>query len=134
MGVFSIALALAANSPATPTDGTVVAASLFKNGYAVIVRQADLTNGEALVRPPEGPVLGTLWISGSDGVELESARVEDIATTSQRDAGNLDDLLKANFENNVVLETTQGNPQQTTSVKGRIIANEGQYVVLEGEG
>lgn len=125
----SLALALSA-----PTEGKVVAASLFKNGYAVVVREADLdANGKAALKPPAGAVMGTLWISASEGAQLQKATFTRIESSGQRDVQNLDELLSANLEKNVILETNSAYQGQSTVVKGRIISSVGPMVVLEGD-
>lgn len=116
-----------------PDDGKIVAVSMFKNGYAVVVRETDLVKGSATLKPPSNAVHGTLWISASKGVTIERAATETVETTSQRDATSIDELLQANFEKVVTLETSQGNGNQNTLVVGRIISVAGPMVVLEGE-
>jgi len=119
----------------TPTDGKIVAASLFKNGYAVIVREAELgPDHQVSIRPPANAVLGTLWISASKGVKIEKAQTESIETKGERNATSLDEMLQANLEKNVTVETTPAYSGQNLLVKGRIISSDGTMVVLEGEG
>lgn len=121
--------------PLEPTDGRIVAASLFKNGYAVVVREADLgPDHKVSIRPPTNAVLGTLWISASKDVKIERAQTESLETKSERNATNLDELIQANFEKNVTLWTIQGTATTPTMIKGRLISVTGSIVVVEGEG
>lgn len=117
-----------------PAEGKVVAASLFKNGYAMVVREADLdANGRATLKPPGGTVMGTLWISASTGAELQKVTLTKVETRGQRDVQNLDELLAANIEKNITVETTSSFQGQTTVVKGRLISATGPMIVLEQE-
>ena len=127
-------LALATIAHPAPAAGKIVAASLFKNGYAFVVREADLVKGEAVIEPPSNAVLGTLWVSASQGVTIERVGSTWVETKQERDALSMDELLQANLEKNVVIETGEGHPGQVTTVTGRIIRIAGPFVVLEGEG
>lgn len=133
--LLSLALGATLLPSPDPVDGKIVAASLFKNGYAVVVREADLgSGGMVTVRPPANAVLGTLWVSSAPGVKLQRVLATQVESTSQRDANSLDEVITANFEKVVVIETTPVTPGQSSVVKGRIVSTAGSIVVVEGEG
>jgi len=71
------ALTLAA-PPAPMADMTVVGASLFKNGYAVVLREAPIpASGEVTIAAPPTSSLGSLWVTASKGVKIKQERRQD---------------------------------------------------------
>jgi hypothetical protein len=128
-------LALAVARPAAPVDPPIVAASLFKNGYAYVVRQTALpAGGELVLRMPETAVLGTFWIAGSPGVKIGEVTSTTVETESERNATNLDELLAWNVGRKVRLEATTVHSQQSWAVEGKLLSADGQFAVIEGNG
>ncbi|MBS1713209.1 MAG: hypothetical protein JST30_02605 [Armatimonadetes bacterium] len=115
-------------------EGKIVAASLFKNGYAVVVREAPFNSGKAVVTPPVSTSLGTLWISASESVKLERAWTGSIETKSERNAVTWDELLSANVGKRLTLETSPAYPGQNPLVTGTVLSADGPMVVLASEG
>src|SRR5688572_9941841 len=71
--------------------------SLFKNGFAVVVREAKLgASGEYSLDELPPAVLGTLWITASRGVKLDEVVVGNKETEVDRPATSLDEILQAN--------------------------------------
>ena len=81
----------------TLIEPKIVGASLFKNGYAVIVRELPLpASGEVLIKQPAGAALGTLWVTASEGVTIDSVVSTKIETEGKTNLTSLDALLTAN--------------------------------------
>src|ERR1700722_11265477 len=58
---------------ATPVQPTIVAASVFKNGFAVVTREIDVPGaGEYSVSEIPQSSLGTLWFSATSGSTIDS--------------------------------------------------------------
>lgn len=123
-------IATAADNP--PTGGKIVAASLFKNGYAVVVREADLgANGEVNLVPPTNAVIGTLWISSGQGVNLAKVKVSFFKSESLRNVDSFDELLSANLNKTVTVETTPTYSGQNLTLKGKLLSASGTVVVID---
>src|SRR5687768_14550898 len=99
--VTSLFLAAALAAPATPAK--VTSASLFKNGYAVVIREAPLVNGENIIENIPQATLGTLWITASDGVKLRQVVAANQETKAEVDAQTLDQVITANVGKTVRL-------------------------------
>ncbi|MGI8924713.1 MAG: hypothetical protein ACR2HJ_11895 [Fimbriimonadales bacterium] len=81
----------------TPLEMTVSSASLFKNGYAVVVHEGKLRgSGEYVIDELPMAVLGTMWLTASPGVKLSRVLMTSEETSSETAAQNLDDILRAN--------------------------------------
>jgi hypothetical protein len=94
--VLTALIASAALAPA-PLSLTVTEASLFKNGYAVVVREAALTGDrDYVIEDMPRAVLGTMWISATPGTKIESVIVTNQETTSERNVASLEEMLSAN--------------------------------------
>lgn len=71
--------------------------SLFKNGFAVVVREAKFgASGDYTLDELPPAVLGTLWITASRGVKLDEVVVGNKETEVDRPVGSLDEILQAN--------------------------------------
>ncbi len=129
IGAFALGLALAGPKI---VPAKIVSASLFKNGYAVVVRQAEVGGGgEFLVEDIPLASLGTLWITGSKGVRLH----EVIGTTQKKEsripAGSIDEVLAANIGKTLVLTLSSRAAPDTLNAK--ILSANGTVVVLQNE-
>jgi hypothetical protein len=92
-------IALLATSALAPVtlNLKIVTASLFKNGYAVVVREAPLPRGgEYQVEELPPAVLGTFWITASKGVKLREVVATNLETQTEADASSLEEVLRAN--------------------------------------
>jgi hypothetical protein len=118
---------------ATPVDARVVGASMFKNGYALVVREMKVPGqGEYILdQIPEGS-LGTVWLSASDGLKLEEA------TTEMRDSGeaapvrSMDELLQANVGKTVRLTLYKDHPMGS-QILGVLATADGDIVTVKTE-
>ncbi|MBA3724927.1 MAG: DUF4139 domain-containing protein [Armatimonadetes bacterium] len=91
-----ILIATASAAP-TPLEMSVSSASLFKNGYAVVVHEGKLRgSGEYLIDDLPMAVLGTMWLTASPGVKLSRVLMTSEETSSETPAQSLDEILRAN--------------------------------------
>ncbi|HMS56878.1 MAG TPA: hypothetical protein PKA27_15915, partial [Fimbriimonadaceae bacterium] len=84
----------------------VVAASLFKNGFAVVVREWPLKDGEAIIEDAPQAALGTFWLTTSKGLKISEARTMLQRTAGERDAASVDELLGLNVGKTITLTLT----------------------------
>lgn len=125
--IASLALASALIAPPTKLELKITGASLFKNGYAVVVREGDVPGtGEYLIGDLPEAVLGTLWITGGLGVKFESIVSTNVVSEGKRDATNLDELLRANLKRSVTVFLSGGK-----SYTGELVAATGDLVVVK---
>ncbi|MFY9233042.1 MAG: hypothetical protein WAO58_01120 [Fimbriimonadaceae bacterium] len=120
-----LASAVMASPAAVSTK--VVSASLFKNGYAVIVREAPLANGEAILEDMPQAVLGTLWITASKGVKIREIIATNRSTAGTRDVASLDEVITANIGKSVTLSTND------TVFIGKILSASGSILVIDSD-
>ena len=118
-------MATAAVAP-TVVIPRVVGASLFKNGYAMVVREIPARGGEEyLIEEMPPGALGTVWFSA------EGVRLEEVATTTGdrpgRTAASIGDMLLANVGRRVRLSVR--NPASETV--GTLVSAEGDLVIVE---
>lgn len=121
--------ALAAPAQEGKTTSKIIAASLFKNGFAVVLRETPLVDGSAIIDDLPQASLGTLWLSASQGVVIADATTTSIVTKSDRDANTLDEILFANIGKVVALDLFTN-----TNIEGKLLSASGQIVILEGGG
>lgn len=118
---------------ATPTvvQPRVVGASLFKNGYAMVVREIDVPHaGEYRIdRVPEGS-LGTIWFSASPGLKLEEVVTDSRETLGDTAPKSLDELLRANVGHQVRLGLVKGGAAGDALV-GKLVSAEGEVVIVQ---
>jgi hypothetical protein len=127
--------ALFAMLPATkPVQAKIVAASMFKNGYAVVMRQIDIPSaGQYELSAFPQASLGTLWFSGADGVQLDSVQTVTNSASVNVPLSNLDEVLSLNVGKQVVLGTKNGDALTGASVEGTILSAAGDLVILKSE-
>lgn len=115
-------------------DARIVGASLFKNGYAVVVREAALdADGEMLLREPPAASLGTLWVTATSGVKIDSVVATTIKGEVTTPLGSLNDLIDANVGKLLTIRTMQPGDQVSQSADGTILSSSGSLVVLDTE-
>jgi len=121
-------LTLLASAAIAPLSLSVSSASLFKNGYAVVVREAALSgSGEYVVEEMPQAVLGTMWITATSGTKINSVIVTNQETTSETSAQTLDEILRANVGR--VLKMRVGE----RILEGRLLSADGQVLVIQEE-
>lgn len=112
---------------AAPEGGTtIVAASLFKNGYAVVTREVPLVNGEAVITDIPQPALGTLWVTASAGVTLTEVVNGTETTSGESRAQSLDDVLAMNEGKDLVL-----NAREFGKIEGKLLSAAGSALIIQ---
>src|SRR5579872_5251626 len=124
--MLSLAIAGALLAAPETVQPKIVAASLFKNGYAVITREIDVpTGGRALVTDIPAGSLGTVWIATTDGLKLASVKNTEIKTNSEEPATSVQELLKLNVGKDVRL----GIDDKTT-FEGKLLTATNEIVMI----
>ncbi len=114
-------------APVDVVETKVVSASLFKNGYAVVLREAPLGGrDEVFVQGLPQASLGTLWLTASEGVTLKDVVYVQRETETEANAQSLDEILRANVGRDVSLQLS-GKPGPW----GTILSVDGNIVVLK---
>ncbi len=105
----------------------VVAASLFKNGYAIITREIPLdAKGESnIVEIPQSS-LGTLWFSTPKGTLIESIVNTEQEIKNENQASSMESFLQLNVGKTVTLTTVN-----LGVVTGKIVVVQGDIITLE---
>jgi hypothetical protein len=104
---FSLAVTLAAPAPVTPK---IVAASLFKNGYAVVTREIDVpAGGIAMVTDLPSGALGTVWLTTTDGLKLASVKNVEVKSQVRAKVDSVVAFLKLNEGKDVILTVSSGD-------------------------
>ncbi len=104
-------------------------ASLFKNGFAVVVRETALgASGEYVLEELPVAVLGTLWITASDGVKLREVIVGTEKGEVRAPVGSIDEILQANVGKN--LNFLLGDRR---AASGKLVAVTGGICIIEHE-
>ncbi|MCH7904970.1 MAG: hypothetical protein IH944_10445 [Armatimonadetes bacterium] len=131
MNITALLLATTISTPNPDVvESKIVGASLFKNGYAVITRETPLPiAGEVLIAQPSGATLGTLWVTASSGIKIQSVVSTKIVTDGQADLSSLDELLTANVGRTLLLEMGSGELNRTLT--GTILSANGSLLVLQ---
>lgn len=122
--MLSLVLAGVIQASSTEVEAEIVAASLFKNGYAVVLREAPINSTTVRVTNPPTAVLGTLWLGTSPGVTIDSATFRRVTTTSTRPVTNLQEVLEANTGKTLTftLPNPDGGHHNITGVLFRVTA------------
>jgi hypothetical protein len=101
--LIAAASAMMIDSPRTLTEH-VTLASMFKNGYAVVMREMDFAgSGEYMLEQIPQASLGTLWFTTSDGAKLMSVVNTEVPKSSKVPAQSISDLLTLNIGKRVTL-------------------------------
>lgn len=126
-----IAGGLMAQVPAAAPDTRITGVSMFKNGYAVVVRETPiLADGSVSIRQIPQSSLGTLWFTASSGVKISDVVSSHEDKKGERDASSIDEILTANIGKEVRLGTRTGDSVTGPEIIGTISSVTGQIVVL----
>lgn len=117
---------------ATPVQPKIVAASVFKNGFAVLMREIDVPSaGEYSITKIPQSSLGTLWFSATDGSTIDSLKTVTHQSPSETTASDLGLILQANLGKDLELGLKDGDTVSGKSVGGKLLSTEGDIVVME---
>jgi len=126
-------LALAFLPLLTPQDSVtprIVGASLFKNGYAMVVREVKVSGTQTSVTEIPQASLGTFWVASPTGVKIKELISTEEAVTSTYNAASLDQLLALNVGQ--VIDVITGSLGQKTG-KLRSVAADILLMEIEGK-
>jgi len=127
-----IASALLAPAADELTPAKIIDATLFKNGYAVVIRQVTVpSSGTVLVKDPPTAVLGTLWIYGDQGGQIKSVvATKSIEETEQTiSVGSVAEALALN--KGKVMDISWHDQQKWQTITGKVLSVSNQLVVIE---
>ena len=126
---------LAASAMGSPAlvQTKITAASLFKNGYAVVVREAPFTGGEVLIEDPPLATLGTLWVTANGNVKLSSVVATTTVTETTTDLNSLDALITANVGKRLTVLAMLPGKSEPESLVSTVRAATGSLLVLDME-
>jgi len=120
-----VVVSLLAPSPPVVTP-KIVAASLFKNGFAVITREIDIpAGGKALITDIPTASLGTVWLTTTDGLKLASVKNTEIKTNTAEPATSVLELLKLNVGKDVKLRVGD-----KATLEGRLLSASAEIVMI----
>jgi len=126
MNAAMLAMAIAS----TNVEAPIASAALFKNGYAVVIREIKVgPSGEYLLPKIPQSSFGTLWFATSSGLKLmEVANVgrEELVKTN---LGNLGELLQLN--NGKTLQVTYYTGDSARTVNGKLVATGPDLAIFE---
>lgn len=117
---------------AEPVDAKIVDATIFKNGYAVTIRQVSVpASGELLVKSPPLAVTGTLWVYAQGPGQVTSV----VATTTEEEvsktipAGSVGEALALNKGKTMTINWF--NQTAWEQVTGKVVEVNNQLAVIE---
>lgn len=122
---------------AQPTAGEfkVVGASMFKNGYAVLIREFDVARSGTLefANPPTG-TLGTVWVSADRGVKVLSLKSSRSESKALVDAPGFDAILQRNLGKQLEFVLTGPKPGEPLVIEATLRSASNESIVLSHEG
>src|SRR5579862_762527 len=110
-----------------PLTEHIAISSMFKNGYAVVLREMDVSgSGEYILGQIPQASLGTLWFTTTDGVKLTSVVNTEIPKTDDVKAQSIGDLLNLNIGKRVTLAFLGQD-----TVTGTLLSAAGSTLILK---
>ena len=127
-----LAVSVMASTPKEATM-TIAGASMFKNGYVVVLREMSVpASGHYLVKEiPQGS-LGTLWITATEGTKLNEVvnSLNDQVDEVKGEYGTLDQILAANKGKVLQFEVSQPENKRLW-MEGKLLLVSGDLVFAE---
>lgn len=117
---------LALGTQSKPGDAPIVAASLFKNGYAFTVREVKATGSDTHVLPIPQYSLGTFWLAANGSAKIDSVLNTSRDIDGTAEAGDIQQILKLNVGAQIEFVDSQG-----TAYKGALKSVLTDAVVIE---
>lgn len=110
-----------------PAQTKIIEASLFKNGYAVVLREIPLdADGETIIADVPRPTVGTLWFTTSGSATIESVTATTETTPGEMQVGTIDEIITLNVGKEATLTLVDG-----TKVVGTITSVRGQVITMK---
>src|SRR2546421_5782583 len=114
-----------------PGAGRVASASLFKNGYAVVVREYPITGNEVEIEDLPQPSLGTLWITGSDGVQIAQVVKTTREITAEHEAQTLQEIMQDNVGKNLIFGLSYDDQVVGKKVSGKLLSVGAEALIIQ---
>lgn len=129
------AFAALALAPA-PAEAKVIGASLFKNGYAVLTREANVAAGgqEIVFNEIPNATLGSFWLASEGGLIIQSAVTGQVVETVKEPLGSLNEIIAANVGKQVMVNISDPRPGETQTLEGKLISAAGDIIVVQAAG
>lgn len=138
-----LALSLVAQTPTAPAPALppliqwkVTGASLFKNGYGVVFREASIPSGKSVFHAPVPGMasLGTLWFTGSKDLKIQR-----IATTNRVNkvtyaASSIPEILGMNVGSTITLEVLRPGAAASDKLEAKVKELLPKHVVVLAKG
>lgn len=122
------ALALA-TAPADPAVAEVVSASLFKNGYSMVLRRLPVSGSITTTSAIPQAALGTFWISTTGDLKIQELVATQEEIVDKTKPGSFDEFLALNLGRTVEIQTVN-----LGVLSGTLYNVQGDIVMLEQEG
>lgn len=117
-------------SPSQEAASPIRTASLFKNGYAMVVREYSVSgSGETIISPIPQASLGTFWVATSQGVKIQEFVSTTREVTRETSPGSFGELLSAAVGKDVMITTVN-----LGTFSGRLLSAAGDLVTVRREG
>jgi hypothetical protein len=122
-----------AQSQPTLSEWKITGASLFKNGFSVVFREAEVKGVKTLDLPLiPGASIGTLWFTASEGLQVTSLLNTASKVKTKHSIVNLAGLLDLNKGKTLVLERLiPGSEGKIEYLTGKPIVVQGSDMVFE---
>ncbi|MDR3689414.1 MAG: hypothetical protein P4L46_08550 [Fimbriimonas sp.] len=110
----------------------IVAASLFKNGFAVVSREFDApAPGTYTIEKIPSSSMGTLWFTASDGTKLDDVRVTEVSTNVKTDLSSLEGIMNANVGHEVRIGIRSGDQNLGQIQEGKLLLAGSDFLLLQ---
>ena len=107
----------------------IVHCSIFKNGYAFVTREIDVSSsGEVAIDPIPESVMGSLWFGVSSGIHIKQITNGEVSHKTAIEARSIDELLDLNIGREVNLAL-----KDLPSANGILKSVRSDFVVLTQE-
>ncbi|MCE9559698.1 MAG: hypothetical protein K8R88_12190 [Armatimonadetes bacterium] len=110
------------------SSSKIVSAALFKNGYAMVVRELPVTKNATVIQDIPQASLGTFWVSSTGDVKIDSLLATSVPTSIARKASSFAELLTLNVGKAVTITTVN-----LGTLAGSIESMDGETVTLKRE-
>lgn len=136
--MISTLLAMGVLATQTPKEATmrITGASMFKNGYVVVLREMDVpSTGQYMIKQiPQGS-LGTVWITATEGTKLKEVvnALNDVKQDVSFEYGTLSQILSANKGKVLSFEVQMPNDKREWQT-GKLLLISEELAFVEEDG
>ncbi len=124
----------AASAPLPPLlNWKITSASLFRNGYAMVYREAVVPSGRQIVHlnGPGLATVGSLWFNTSTGLKIDRIATVIRESKSESAVMNLSGLLHANRAKHLRLEVQSASGKGVERVEGTVVKVLQDFAVIK---